>query len=99
MAVAVRADGAVGEAGEVERLDLVEIAARAAGDQADGAERLVGRAHHLAERGRGDRVVEVLEDDDRRARQLGERRDLLGQAGVDVARARRRRRAERRRAA
>src|SRR5439155_10318852 len=81
-------------AGEVQRLDLVEVAAGAAGDEADGAEGLVGGTHDLAEGGRGHRAVEVLEDDDGRAGQPGERGDLLGQAGVDVAGPGRRRRAE-----
>ena len=58
------ANGAVGETRKVERLDLIEIAGRSTGDQPDSAERLVSRAHDFAERGRGDRVVEVLEDDD-----------------------------------
>src|SRR5262249_41940873 len=70
VAVPVRADGAAGEAGELEALDLVEVAAGTGRDEAGGPEGLVGRAHHLAEgRGRG-RVVDVLEDDDGRAGQL-----------------------------
>src|SRR5438552_5898578 len=64
LAVAVGADGAVGEAGEVQGFDLVEVAAGPAGDQAGGAEGLVGGTHDLAKGGGGDRVVEVLEDDD-----------------------------------
>ena len=84
--------------GNLMRLDLVEVAAGAGGDQARRAERLVRRAHHLAERGRDRRVVEVLEHDHGRARQLGELLDLLVHAAVGVAAARRGVAAERRRA-
>src|SRR5262249_40182418 len=59
--VPVRADGAAGEAGEGQGLDLVEVAAGPAGDQSGGAEGLVGGTHDLAEGGGGDGVVEVLE--------------------------------------
>lgn len=91
MAIAVGTDGAVGEAGEAHRLDLIEVAGGAAGDEADGAEGLVGGAHDFAEGGGHDGSVEVLEHNHWRAREFGERGDLLIEARVDVAGGRRER--------
>src|SRR4051812_1754527 len=85
MAVAVRADGAIGEDRVVERSHLLEIAARSGGDQARRAESLIHRAHHLAERGRYRRIVEVLKYHDRRPGQRGELLDLPIHAAVGVA--------------
>ena len=82
--VPVGGDGAVGEGGKTEFAHLVEVAAGAACDQADGAEGLVGGAHHLAEGRRHRRAVEVLEDDHRRSGDLRERGHLPVHGGIDV---------------
>ena len=84
MAPAVRTDHAVAERREVDAPDLVEIARGAAGDERDGAEGLVGRAHDLTEGGGDGGVVEVLEDDDGRAGQFREPGDMLIERAVDI---------------
>jgi len=89
MAIAVGADRAAREAREAEGFDLLQVAARPAGDEPGRPERLVSRTHHLAERGRHDRVVQGLEHHHGRPRQFGEGRHLLVQARVHVARTRR----------
>ena len=66
MAIAERADGAVGKAKEAHSLDVIEIAGHSARDQADRAELRVGSTHHFAEDRGHHRPVEILKDNDRR---------------------------------
>src|SRR6185369_17779213 len=94
VAIAVGANDAVGEAGKIQGFDLINVAGGAARDQAGGAERFVGTAHHFAECRRGDRAIEVLEDDDRRPGEFREVRELVAEAGVNVAGPRGKSRAE-----
>jgi hypothetical protein len=59
--------------------------ARPARDEARRAEGLVRGAHHLAERGADGGIVEVLEDDHRRAREFAQGGRLVAEARVGLA--------------
>jgi hypothetical protein len=72
MTVTVGTERTRAKAREVERLHLVDVPAGSAGDQPCGTESLIGGTHDLAERGRRHRVIEVLEHDHGRSRQLRE---------------------------
>src|SRR5262249_59960406 len=90
LAIAVRANRPGREARKAERFDLLNIPAGSARDQAGTPERLVGGTHDLAE-GRGDaRIIQVLEDDHGWTGRIGNQFNLVGQASIDVAGARRR---------
>jgi hypothetical protein len=80
--IAVRADRPLREDREVQGVDLLQVPAGAVGDQPDRAKGLVGRAHDLSKGGGQRRLVQILEDDHRRAGQLPEARHLIGQSGI-----------------
>jgi hypothetical protein len=94
--VAVGGHRTRGEARELERFDLVEVAAAPAGDQPDAPERLVRCTHDLAERRGRRRVVQVLEHDHLRPGRRGDFVHLPAQPDVRVAALRRGAGAERR---
>ena len=73
VAVAVGGDGPAGKDGVADLAHLIQIAARAGGDQTGRAEGLVGGTHGLAKGRRYGRVIQILEDDQGRARKLANR--------------------------
>ena len=85
VAVGVGTDHAVAEGGETQSADLVEIARRAAGDDAPRAEAAIGGAHDFAESGADRRVVEILKNDDGGTGQFREVGHLFIEAAIDVA--------------
>jgi hypothetical protein len=85
VAISVSANGPVGEGRKPDRRHLIEVASGSRCDQPLCSEGLICRAHHLSERCRRDRFVEILKDDDRRAGQFTEGFHLGGHARIDVA--------------
>lgn len=68
--IPMRADGSIGEDGETDAAHLIQVAPCPAGDQSHRSESLVGGTHDLAECGRRCRIIYILENNNRRARQF-----------------------------